>query len=211
MGAGDLEPLMRILSVIAFFLVLSVANAGGFLGRENSLWLKTSSTGKEEKLEGMETRLTFPGSQQVFTRRAPAAMRLSKDDFEVKNIQFKLSSSGDEISPKILFFVTDKDGSWYQSQKEYTLKANAVTTIKVPLDTFSQAMRPVGHRASWNAQSRIMTADYGLNIYSSHKGNIKLKLLSVEVEKQKNIPKLQIIDWQMPEEIETLSGDRRQF
>ena len=188
---------MRILSVITFFLVLSVANAGGFLGRGNSLWLKTSSTGKEEKLEAMETRLSFPGSQQVFTRRAPAAMRLSKDDFEVKNIQFKLSSSGDEISPKVLFFVTDKDGNWYQSQREYTLKANAVTTIKVPLDTFSQAMRPVGHRASWNAQSRIMTADYGLNIYSSHKGKIKLKLFSVQVEKQKNIPKLQIIDWQM--------------
>ncbi len=190
---------MRILSAILFFVILSGANAGAFLGRADSLWLKSSSSGKEIKLEAKETQLIFPGSQQIFTRRVPATMRPSKDDFRVKNIQFKLSSSGDNVSPKVLFFVTDKDGNWYQSQKEYTLKANTLTTINIPLDSFSQAMRPVGHRASWNAQSRIMVTDYGLNIYSRDKGKIKLKMLSVEVEKEKNIPKLQIIDWQMPE------------
>lgn len=200
MGAGDLEPLKSLFSIL-LIASLSVANAGGFLGGKDSLWLKSSSTGEDEKIKDMETRLTFPGSLRIFTRRAPAAMRPSKDDLRLKNIQFKLSSSGDGISPKVLFFVTDKDGNWYQSQKEYTLEPNAVTTVKIPLDTFSQAMRPVGHRASWNAQSRIMTTDYGLNIYSNEKGNIKLKLLSVEAEKQKNIPKLQIIDWQMPKDL----------
>jgi len=200
MGAGDLEPLKLLFSIF-FLVVLSAANADGFLGRKGSVWLKSSSTGKEETLKAMETRLTFPGSERIFTRRAPAVMRPSKADFSLKSIQFKLSSSGDEVSPKVLFFVTDKDGNWYQSQKEYTLKANAVTTIKIPLDTFSQALRPVGRRASWNAQSRIMTTDYGLNIYSRDKGSIKLKLLSVETEKQQNVPKLRIIDWQMPKDL----------
>ena len=191
---------MRIISAILFFIILSAANAEGFLGRRNTVWLQASG-GKEKELEARETKMTFPGSQRIFTRRAPATMSLSKDDFMLKSIRFTLHSYGDNISPKVLFYLTDKDGNWFQSQKEYSLKANAVTTIEVPLDTFSQAMRPIGHRASWNAQSRIMTTNYGLNIYSPDKGTIKVKLLSIDVEKRKNIPKLQIINWQMPKEL----------
>jgi hypothetical protein len=200
MGTGDLES-VRILSAVLFFIFLSAANADGFIGRKNAVWMQASSNGKEKKLEYAETQMTFPGSYRIFTQRAPATMRLSKDDFMLKDIRFKLRTYGSKISPKILFYLTDKDGNWYQSQKEYKLKANGITIIKVPLDTFSQAMRPIGHRASWNAQSRIMTTNYGLNIYSPDKGTVRLELISVDVEKRKDIPKLQIINWQMPRKL----------
>jgi len=192
---------LRILFLILFFIILSAANADGFIGRKNAVWMQASPDGKEKKLESMETQMTFPGSYRIFTRRVPATMRLSKDDFMLKSIRFKLRSYGSKIIPKILFYLTDKDGNWYQSQQEYKLKANGITTIKVPLDTFSQAMRPIGHRASWNAQIRLMTCNYGLNIYCPDKGIIRFELLSVEVEKRKNIPKLQIINWQMPKNL----------
>jgi hypothetical protein len=210
MGTGDLES-VRILSAILFFIILSAANADGFLGRKNAVWHQVSPNGKEKKLASLEMQMTFPGSQRIFTRRAPAAMRLSKDDFKLKNIRFKLRSHGSKIISKVLFYLADKDGNWYQSQREYKLKANGVTTIEVPLDTFSQAMRPVGHRASWNANSRIMTCEYGLNIYSRDKGVIRFELLSVEAEKKKSIPKLQIIDWKMPTEIKRYQVTKGNF
>jgi len=188
---------LRILSAILLFATLSAANADAFIGHKATAWYHTSGS-KEDKLPYLETQMTFPASHRIFTRRAASKIRLSKDDFMLKSIQFKLRSSGSKISPKVLFYLTDKDGNWYQSQKEYTLKANDTTTIEVPLDTFSQAMRPIGHRASWNAQSRIMTTNYGLNLYSPDKGTIKFKLISFEVKKRKNIPKLQIINWEMP-------------
>ena len=204
MGSGDLGP-VRILSMILFciaFLPLAHGGVPGFLGRPNTEWYLESSNGdgREKPVKLSDIPMAFPGSQRLFSRRAPSKMRLSQDDFMLKSIQFKIRSSGDAISPGVIFYVKDKDGNWYQSQKDYELKPNAVTTIKVSLDTFAQAMRPVGHRASWNANSLIMTCDYGLNIYSQEKGKIKLELLSLEVSRKQNIPKLQVIDWQMPEE-----------
>lgn len=187
---------MRILFSILFFIILSAVNADGFIGRKKTLWLQASG-GKEKKLELLRTQMIFPGSYRIFTRRAPASMRLSKDDFMLKKIRFKIRAYGSKMIPKVLFYLTDKDGNWYQSQQEYRLKANDVTTMEVALDAFSQAMRPVGHRASWNAQSRTMTTNYGLNIYSADKGIVNFELISVDVEKRKNIPKLQIINWDM--------------
>jgi hypothetical protein len=190
--------LRRILFSI-FLLSASAAGASGFFGGESE-WYLASPDGSEKLLADRKAQMTFPGNYRLFTRRAPASMRLSRDDFTAGNIIFKVRAHGSEISPKMLFYVTDKDGNWYQSRQEYILNANGTTTLEVPLDTFSQAMLPVGHRAAWNGQSRIMVCNYGLNIYSGSTGTVNFEVLSVKVEREKQRPKLQIINWRMPKE-----------
>jgi hypothetical protein len=200
MGAGDLVEVKKFTIILYLFSILYINAAEGFLGNKNAEWIKHGSAGKEELLKSGKTSLAFPGSTQIFTKRIPAEMVLSEDDFKAGTLKLKIRSSGDNVAPKVLFYIKDKDGNWFQSYNEYILKPDAVTTVAIPLDTASQALYPVGHRAAWNGQFRIMACAYGLNVYSDEKGIIDFDIVSAEVEKNTKTPKLQIIDWQMPAE-----------
>ena len=197
---------MRILVQIIFILIFQFSalsavwadRVPGFIGSEKAVW-NLEAGGKLNTLESHEVQVDFPGSAHLFTRRAPATMKLSQADFKLKKIFLKLRSSGSNISPKMVFYLKDKDGKWFQSRREYTLKANTTTTVEVSLDTLSQALLPVGHRAAWNATARLTACEYGFNIYSASKGIIRLELLAVKTEyRDKQLP-LRIVDWRMPD------------
>ena len=198
---------MRILIQTVFILIFQVAflpalvaeTVPGFIGNEKAVW-SLETDGKLEALKSGEAQVLFPGSAHLLTRRAPAIMKLSQADFKLKNISLKLRSSGSNISPKMVFYLKDKDGNWFQSRREYFLKANAITTVEVSLDTFSQALLPVGHRMAWNATARLTACEYGLNIYSAEKGSVKLELLNVKAEYRSKKNPLHIVDWRMPGE-----------
>jgi hypothetical protein len=204
MGTGDLDTVrifvqtvLILISSISVFTAVEAEAVPGFIGGEKAVW-HLESHGKLKTLEAREIQVDFPGGAHLFTRRAPAEMKLSQADFKLKRIFLKLRSSGSNISPKMVFYLKDKDGNWFQTRREYVLKANTTTTVEVLLDTFSQAMLPVGHHAAWNATARLTACEYGLNIYSASKGIIRLELLAVKTEyRNKKLP-LRIVDWHMP-------------
>jgi hypothetical protein len=212
MGTLDLGTMTKQLKTIALLLLLLTAGAqseDGFLGGEAASWkLVSSADAGQEKTLGtissdpaIQASLTFPGTHRLFTDRARSKMRPHPADFLLESLEFRFRSSqtqGGGLAPRAVFYLKDKDGHWFQSQREYELPGNGEARITVPLDTVSQAMRPVGGQASWNGQYRLMGCEYGFNIYSQDEGALSLDLLSVTRIRRQQPPPLRILNLRMP-------------
>jgi hypothetical protein len=196
-------------AIFLLFLGSGTRAEPGFLGREAALWQLVSSESGDQKTplgaissdHAVQASLTFPGTYRLFTERPRSKMRPSEADFLLENLEFRFRSSqiqGGGLALRAVFYLKDKDGNWFQSQQEYELPANGETSITVPLDTVSQAMRPVGGQASWNGQYRLMGCEYGFNIYSQNEGTLDLELLSVTGMQGKNSPPLRVLNLRMP-------------
>ena len=109
---------------------------------------------------------SFPGGALLYKERQRFLFAPDRAAFEARSLSIDVKADGIRTPLKAWIFVKDKDGAWFQSGEEFSLKPGEWTRLSVRLDRSGQDLFPQGHHAAWSGffASRIFaTASAGVS------------------------------------------------
>lgn len=147
-----------------------------------------------------DASLTGGGSLLIACRADRRTFRPSRERFNAAELTFSVTASGDfELPLKAWIFVKDKDGQWYQSEREFQLRNGVAERLSVRLDQAGRNLLPDGHGAPWSAEQRAGIFEMGLSVYTSERAAVSVHIEKVEFSGEAARPALAIGDWRLPE------------
>lgn len=155
--------------------------------------LKTDDAG------ALREAASFRGSALVFRRENRHEFHASKERFDAAELVFEAVLHGAFKAPvKAWVFLKDKDGLWYQTEKEFKLYPGEPAILRVRLDAAGKELLPSGHSLAWNAQQASQIFEAGVSVYSEEdiEGSLDLHGPSFEGIRVRN--PLQILYWNLP-------------
>ena len=124
-------------------LLASLLLFASFTGSAAADWLLRSGKGtkllKDQKISGSVNLYLTGGDRKLFR---PDPVKFNAESFDVT-----VTANGCDL--KGWLFVADKDGVWFQSEKEFLLKDGKKTVLSVPLQAPGRNWLPSGHTEGW--------------------------------------------------------------
>lgn len=181
-------------------LLASLLLFASFTGSAAADWLLRSGKGtkllKDQKISGSVNLYLTGGDRKLFR---PDPVKFNAESFDVT-----VTANGCDL--KGWLFVADKDGVWFQSEKEFLLKDGKKTVLSVPLQAPGRNWLPSGHTESWSGRIRSAIYEYGLTLCPADPDDSDTPYtLTAEdpvfPQKKADGTPLEIIDWQLPAEM----------
>ena len=124
----------------------------------------------------------FPGGVLLYKERLRFLFAPDRTAFSAKDLSIEVRADGITAPLKAWIFLKDKDGAWFQSGEEFSLKPGKWTRLSVRLDLSGHELYPMGHHAAWSGffASRIFAA--GLSLYSDRKEKAVITMRSPVLE-----------------------------
>lgn len=182
---------------IAVFCVVSLHSAEG-------TWFVERGAGKEllgtpDQNGLVSAKVKMPGASALLYREAKrVSFRHSKDDFGRSELVMEVMAGNAKSPLKAWLFVKDKDGLWYQTEREYKLNPGEWTTLRVRLDEVGRNLLPVGHYGVWNAHTAAAIFCAGVSVYGDDAQEVELSCRRLALEGERTVPDLKIKDWNLP-------------
>ncbi len=101
---------------------------------------------------------------------------------------------------KAAVFLKDKDGNYFQSEKEFTLESGRWHTLSVPIDEKGRHWQPFGHKMSFDAQVASAALECGVSFWCDEEQNIDVSLRNWHYSGKRRVFPLQVIDFRVPAE-----------
>lgn len=143
---------------------------------------------------------SFPGGALLYKERQRFLFAPDRAAFEAGSLSIDVKADGIRTPLKAWIFVKDKDGAWFQSGEEFSLKPGEWTRLSVRLDRSGQDLFPQGHHAAWSGffASRIFAA--GVSLYSDSEQNGTITMRPPQLEgKRESVRFPHPLDWRLPE------------
>lgn len=148
--------------------------------------------------ESCSVRLTLPGSAQIYREPERESFRPDRAGFEAAQLEMEVRLDADAPVKALLFFK-DKDGTWFQTVREFELVPGRWQTLSARLDRTGEEWRGVGHGALFDADAATNLFAAGISLYSEEMQQATLTLRNVRRTGKRQTPPLAVIDWQLPE------------
>ena len=187
-----------------FGLILLLLLAGTFniqLVAAEYVWMATDGVGTRELTAEQDGSVKafarMPGNLRLYRSAKRETLAPDRTAFEAGVLSFPLKLTGCSNPVKAWIFAKDKEGNWFQSEREYAVPPNAETVLGLPLDE-PGAMLPVGHNGAWTAQTASAMFEYGVTIFGSEDGEIVLECRPPVFSGARPRPALRILEWELP-------------
>lgn len=143
----------------------------------------------------------MPGNLRVYRSARRETLAPDRAVFQAGMLSFSLKLTGCENPVKAWIFAKDKEGNWFQSEREYAVPPGAETVLELPLDE-PGAMLPVGHSGAWTAQTASVMFEYGVTLFGAEESDIGLECRPPVFSGARRRPALRILDWELPATVE---------
>lgn len=196
-------------SVLPSTMPHSGAEEGEEAGNENASSAeasaeKTVSGNLVSSEENLSVAFRMPGNALLFRRAGRLSFRHEKELFDSSRFFMRVRVSGPLKKPlKAWIFAKDKDGNWYQTEKEYTLVPGEWQTLEAVTDQAGRHFLPVGHNGAWNGAIASGAYEIGLSLYGEEEGSgLTLECSEAGFSGKRKRPPLRIVRWDLPGKIE---------
>jgi hypothetical protein len=191
------------LTLFLFFFVFAahaIELQGKWLATVNGSPAKTIIPQKDGTVS---TTVRFPGSALVYLRRDRTKLRPVKAEFSKDRLAIEVKIASNNTSPVSGYlFVTDKDGVWFQSRKEFRITPNRWEKLEVRLPASANELRGEGHNAAWDSNYAVNIQIAGLSLFGRQHRDMQVMLRAPRLEGERTRPELIVRDWQVPKECE---------
>lgn len=182
------------------FLILSVALSAAAFEFSGEWKAEANGRALPKKWDGAElkTSAEFPGGVLIYKEQPRYLFRPDRRAFDSRELVMEVKAENTTSPLKAWIFVKDKEGAWFQSAKEFSLKPDEWTRLSVRLDIPGKELLPMGHNAVWNGYyaSKIFSA--GLSIYSEEMQKAEFSVRNPMFEGKREARSLAVMDWEMP-------------
>ncbi|MBQ7731067.1 MAG: hypothetical protein IJT68_04425 [Lentisphaeria bacterium] len=139
----------------------------------------------------------MPGNLRVYRSAKRETLAPDRTAFQAGVLEFPLKLTGCANPVKAWIYAKDKEGNWFQSEREYAVPPGAETVLELPLDE-PGAMLPVGHNGAWTAQAASAMFEYGVTLFGEEDSVIELECRPPAFSGARRRPALRILDWELP-------------
>lgn len=165
------------------------------------VWLAADRDGTHElstDQDGMaRASAHMPGNLRVYRSAKRETLAPDRVAFQAGTLSFPLRLTGCANPVKAWIYAKDKEGNWFQSEREYAVMPGTETVLELPLDE-PGAMLPVGHNGAWTAQTASVMFEYGVTLFGSEECEITLECRPPSLSGDRRRPALRILDWELP-------------
>ena len=146
-----------------------------------------------------ELAADFPGGILLYQERNRCSFKPDRHAFNSKALSVSVKAEGSAHPLKAWIFVKDKDGAWFQSDREFSLKPGVWTRLSIRIDRPGGELFPKGHSAAWSGYfaSRIFAA--GVSIYGEGKDSARISMTPPVFEGERANPAPAVVRWNFPE------------
>ena len=190
---------MRIFCVIFLLFCTFLLHAEHLF---SGIW-KAEARGTERPVQTengeAEFSAEFPGGVLLYQERDRYRFKPDRRGFNSKKLSVSVKAEGCAHPLKAWIFVKDKDGAWFQSDREFSLKPGVWTRLSVRIDRPGRELFPKGHSAAWSGffASRIFAA--GVSIYGEGKDSARVSVKTPVFEGERGNPPPSVVRWDFPE------------
>ncbi len=153
-----------------------------------------------KKMDGTElkTSAEFPGGVLFYKEQPRYLFRPDRKTFDSSELVIEIKAENITSPLKAWIFIKDKEGAWFQSAKEFSLKPDEWNRLSVRLDIPGKDLLPMGHNAAWSGYyaSKIFSA--GLSIYSDDMQKAEFTVRNPFFEGRRESRDLAVTGWKMP-------------
>ena len=182
------------------FLFLSVALSAAPFDFPGEWKAEAGGRSLRKKLDGtdLKTSAEFPGGLLIYKEQPRYLFRPDRKAFDSRELVIEVKTENSTSPLKAWIFVKDKEGAWFQSAREFSLKPDEWTRLSVRLDIPGKELLPMGHNAAWSGYyaSKIFAA--GLSIYSDEMQKAVFTVRNPVFEGRREAMDLAVTDWEMP-------------
>ena len=193
----------RIPRSLSCFVVSLLLFAVGILSASAAeyVWMAADQNGSRELAAGQDGTVTtsahMPGNLRIYRSAKRETLAPDRAAFQAGTLSFQLKLTGCANPVKAWIFAKDKEGNWFQSEREYAVLPGTETVLELPLDE-PGAMLPVGHNGAWTAQTASAMFEYGVTLFGEENGEIELECHPPVFSGARRRPVLRILEWELP-------------
>lgn len=143
----------------------------------------------------------MPGNLRIYRTAKRETLAPDRAAFQAGTLSFPLKLTGCARPVKAWIFAKDKEGNWFQSEHEYSIRPGEDTVLELPLDE-PGAMLPVGHNGAWTAQTVSAMFEYGVTMFCDEEAEIVTECRPPVFSGARRRPALRILDWELPVSVE---------
>lgn len=190
---------MRTFSVIILVFCAVLLHAEHFFSGIWKAEARASRRSMQVKTDEAELSTDFPGGVLLYQEQNRYRFKPDRRIFNSKTLSVSVKAEGCAHPLKAWIFVKDKDGAWFQSDCEFSLKPGVWTRLSVRLDRPGRELFPKGHSAAWSGYfaSRIFAA--GVSIYGEEKDSARIFMKTPVFEGERANPAPAVVRWDFPE------------
>jgi hypothetical protein len=160
-------------------------------------------------------QVAFPGNAQLYLQRDRKTFRPAPADFGCGKLVLEARIvPGDQAGSKPVrghLFVKDKDGLWFQSEREIQIAPGEFQTFSIRIDEAARNLVPVGHAALWSSQYAVGILSAGISVYGHETRTFTLECRNLRFTGERRREPLQIRDWELPESGEKFARIESRF
>lgn len=190
---------MRTFSVIILVFCAVLLHAEHLFSGVWKAEARGSRRSMQVKTDEAELSTDFPGGVLLYQEQNRYRFKPDRRIFNSKTLSVSVKAEGCAHPLKAWIFVKDKDGAWFQSDREFSLKPGVWTRLSVRLDRPGRELFPKGHSAAWSGYfaSRIFAA--GVSIYGEEKDSARIFMKTPVFEGERANPAPAVVRWDFPE------------
>lgn len=158
--------------------------------------LGTRPFDETEKGAVFSAEASTPGNFMIFLSADRNTFRHDRAIYDAGTLRLSVTLSGNPSPLRAWIFAKDKEGSWYQSRKEYSL-AEGANELSLQLDN-PDTMLPIGHSGTWNSQIAAAMFEFGLTVISEEQCDLHVSVKQPEFTDRRCRPELKIMNWRLP-------------
>lgn len=202
---------MKLLSLLFFSLTGALlAVPAGFPGEWKA---EHNGAALQKKTDGSVLKVSaeFPGGVLVYKEQPRYLFKPDRRAFEARELAIEVKAENITSPLKAWIFIKDKDGAWFQSAKEFSLRPDEWTRLSVRLDVPGKDLLPMGHNAAWSGYyaSKIFSA--GLSIYSDDMQKADFTVRNPAFEGKREAHDLAVVNWELPQRASAYDLVRSRF
>ena len=161
--------------------------------------------GAPEKLENgnYSFRLEGAGSALFYRMADRISFRHSREIFSKSAMEMRVVVRGSFKTPvKAWLFIKDKDGLWFQSEKEFQLHAGVETLLSARMDQAGRNFLPVGHSGVWSASEASAPYECGISFWSqADEGALEFECSGESFTGVRETSEFAVMDWRLPSQV----------
>ena len=165
------------------------------------VWMAADQGGTHELAAGQDGTVRasarMPGNLRIYRSAKRETLAPDRAAFQAGVLSFPLKLTGCTVPVKAWTYAKDKEGNWFQSEREYAVPPDMETVLELPLDE-PGAMLPVGHNGAWTAQTASAMFEYGVTLFGAEDADIELECRPPVFSGARRRPALRILDWELP-------------
>ena len=156
-----------------------------------------------EKDGTIKGNLPFPGGIRIFRLQDRQVFRASREQYSARTLSFDVELQGDFRNyVKAWIYVKDKDGLWYQTEKEYRIYPGKSTRLETVIDELGKHLLPHGHGKTWCAEQAAGIFEAGIVFYSEEKVKGSVTMRGPFFTGKRRQKALKLLSWDFPQTAE---------